>query len=350
MRATRIVSLAVAAMAFWLEPTRPLSAAARQEDPNRDKAEHRTPNSNDTIDAAIEKRIQGKASLDDVKIEAQWRRKTGMTSTRVYGNGVGIWRDTTQFQLSREQVLDLLRAFEQARFGAMPKQYGSDEEGEDEGEREKGKPKEKTYFQGIIGLRIGTEQKRVAQSMTGEQSPAFLKLAEKVIAVSEKAAKTGIGAKSLGDGLSKLAAGKLAPETLQLLVRRKADRPGPGAEDGNWTLRLDGRRAVDTTVSDEKTSTKRLLVLSQEDFRKLGAVLAENDPAGLPRNLYSPQYLTVDVRLLKDHRDISARRYAGTTAETHGAKQAAFDRIYAALLTLHARVEKEGGILPANSE
>lgn len=345
MRATRIVSLAAVAMALYLGAARPLSATARQEDPDRDKPAARTPNSNDTIDVAIEKRIQGRASLDEVKIDAQWRRKTGIVSSRVYGNGVGIWRDATQFQLSREQVLDLLRAFERARFGAMPKQYGSDDEGEEEREK-----KEKTYFQGIIALRIGTEQKRVAQSMTGEQSAAFRKLAQQVLAVSEKAAKAGTGAKSLGDGLAMLAAGRLAPETLQLLARRKADRPGPGSEDGNWTLRLDGRRAVDTSVSDEKASTRRLLVLSEEPFRKLAAVLAENDPAGLPRNLYSPQYLTVDVRLLKEHRDISARRYAGTTAETHGAKQAAFDRIYAALLALHARVEKEGAILPANAE
>ena len=349
MRTTRIVSLAGVAMALWLGA---LPAAARRQDADRDKAEHRAPNSNGTIDVAIEKRLRGKAGLDDVKIEAMWRRKTGIVTSRVYGNGVGIWRDTTQFQLSREQVLDLLRAFEQARFGAMPKQYGSDEEGEgkEDEERAKSKPLEKTYFQGIVTLRIGADSKSVAQTMTGEQSAAFRKLALKLVDASDKAAKTGIGASSLADGLAKLAEGKLAPETLQLLVRRKADRPGPGAEDGNWTLRLDGRRAVDTTVSDEKTSVRRVLALSDEEFRRLAATLAEGDLASLPRNLYSPQYLNVDVRLLQEHRDISARRYAGTTAETHGAKQAAFDRVYAALLALHGRVEKEGAILPANAD
>jgi hypothetical protein len=137
---------------------------------------------------------------------------------------------------------------------------------------------------------------------------------------------------------------------LQLFARRKADRPGPGADDGSWTLRLDGRSAVDGSIASDRSTTRRRLVLSEEDFRNLAAVLAENDPAGMPRNLYSNQYLTLDVRVLKDRRDISARRYAGTTAETHGARQAAFDRIYAALLALHVRIEKEGTVLPADWE
>jgi len=339
-------------LCFELGTAPSLPGAVPTQDADRDKPAARTAGDG-AIDAALERRIQGAAPLDDVKIDTQWRRKTGMVSARIYGDGVGIWNDTTQFRLSREQILGLLRAFEQARFGAMPKQYGSDEEGEDEDEdkdKDREKPKEKTYFQAIVGLRLGTQHKRVAQSMTGEQSKVFLKLAQTIITVSEKAAKTGIGSTSLGDGLGKLAAGKLAPESLQLLVRRKADRPGPGAEDGTWTLRLDGRNAEDATPLDAGTTTRRLLVLSDGELRKLAAVLAENDPSGMPRNLYSPQYLTLDVRVLKYSRDISARRYAGTTAETHGAQQAAFDRIYAALLALHQRVVKEGKVLAPSVE
>ncbi len=354
MRSIRIAALAAGALALWLGPARPLDAAVRQQGADRDRPAARTPAS-DPIDAALERTIKGTAPLDDVKIETQWRRKTGMIATRIYGDGVGIWRDTTQFQLSREQFLDLLRAFEHARFGAMPKQYGSDEEGEDENEdkdrdKEKSRTKEKTYFQAIVGLRLGIQQKRVAQSMTGEQSKVFLELAQRIVAVSEKAAKTGIGATSLGDGLSRLAAGKLAPEALQLLVRRRTDRPGPGSEDGTWTLRLDGRRAEDASTADDKSVTRRLLVLSADDFKRLAAVLAENDPSGMPRNLYAPQYLTLDLRVLKESRDISARRYAGTTAQTHGAQQAGFDRIYAALLALHQRAVKEGTVLPPGAE
>ena len=186
-----------------------------------------------------------------------------MIATRIYGDGVGIWHDTTQFQLSREQILDLLRAFEQARFGAMPKQYGSDEEGEDEDEdkdrdkdKEKSKTNEKTYFQAIVGLRIGTLQKRVAQSMTGEQSKVFLKLAQRIVAVSEKAAKTGSAPTSLNDGLGKVAAGNARAGDAPTARAAPTDRPGPGAEDGTWALRLDGRNAVDRpSLADDRTTT-----------------------------------------------------------------------------------------------
>ena len=352
MRVPRFGVLAAVSITLCIELGNPgtLPGAVRTQDADRDKPAAQTAGDH-AIDEALERRIHGTAPLDDVKIVTQWRRKTGMVSTRIYGDGVGIWNDATQFRLSREQILSLLRAFEQARFGAMPKQYGSDEEGEDEDkDKDREKTKEKTFFKAIVSLRLGTQQKRVAQSMTGEQSKVFLKLAQTIIGASEKAAKTGIGSTSLGDGLGKLAAGKLAPEVLQLLVRRKADRPGSGAEDGTWTLRLDGRNAEDATPIDAKTTTRRLLVLSDGELQKLAAVLAENDPSGMPRNLYSPQYLTLDVRVLKYSRDISARRYAGTTVETHGAQQAAFDRIYAALLALHQRVVKEGKVLSPGAE
>ncbi len=356
MRTLRLTRLAGAAVATWLGLAAPAAEAAHRQDPGRHRAAAKAAPSSDPIDAALSKRIRGEARLDDVRIEANWRRKTGIVTARVYGNGIGIWNDARQFRLSRDEVLAMLGALEKARFGAMPPHYGSVEEGEgaeaEKEEKEKKKEKkEKAYLYGAIGLRVGSEVKRVAQYMKGEQSEAFRRLCEKILAVSEGAAKSGIGATSMGDGLGNLASEKLAPETLQVLVHRTSDRPGPGAEDGSWILRMDGRRVTDRAVERGKTpAALRLLILSETDFRALAAVLAENAPGDLPRNLYSPQYLTVDVRLLKEHSDISARRYAGTTAETHGAKQAAFDRIYAAFLALHQRVEKEGAVLPATAE
>jgi hypothetical protein len=50
----------------------------------------------------------------------------------------------------------------------------------------------------------------------------------------------------------------------------------------------------------------------------------------------------VTVAILKYSRTIAGRRFLGMTPQTHGEKQAAFDRITAALEALHARVEKEG--------
>jgi hypothetical protein len=349
MRWTRISLLTAAAACLAAAP--PLPAAAKAQDADRKATQAPGESSVDRLGPAIAKRIAGKASLDDVRIEATWRRKTEIVGSRVYGNGVGIWRDRTQFHLSREQVLDLLRAFEKARFSAMPKQFGSDEESEDEEEREKDEAKEKTFFQGTIGLRIGSDQKRVAQTTVGEQSAAFRDLARKIIAVSEEAAATGVGASSLFDGLSKVAAGKLAPETLQILVQRNAGRPGANPDASSWILRIDGRRVVDrTTTPDGKSSAQRLLTLPEEDFRKLAEILSGADPQSFPRNLYSAQYVHLVLRVLAGRADFTARPFAGMTAETHGAKQAAFDRVDAALSALHERVAKDGADVSASAE
>ena len=48
------------------------------------------------------------------------------------------------------------------------------------------------------------------------------------------------------------------------------------------------------------------------------------------------------IAILKYSRTIAGRRFLGMNQETHGEKQAAFDRITAALEALHARLEQEG--------
>jgi hypothetical protein len=343
MRWTRIAIFAAAALT--------LAATARPQDADRDAPGATGEKTVDRLGAAIARRIAGTASADDVRIDADWRRKSAIVSCRVYGNGVGIWRDQTQFTLTHAQVLDLLRAIQAARFSAMEKTYGGEEEQEEgEKEREKEKEKEKVYLRGSVSLRIGSDLKRVGQYMDGEQSKALATLAGKILAVSEKAAKTGVGATSLSDGLAKVASGKLAPESLQVYAQNRADRPGEGHEDGNWILRIDGRRVLDRTSTDAKTSVSRLLILSEDDFRKFAEILRDADPQGLPRNLYATQMVNVDIRLLAGRANLSARQYAGKTAETLGEKQAAFDRLFAALRALHERVEKQGGTVSAAAE
>jgi hypothetical protein len=339
MRWTRIAIFAAAALT--------LAATARPQDADRDAPGATGEKTMDRLGAAIARRIAGTASADDVRIDADWRRKSAIVSCRVYGNGVGIWRDQTQFTLTHAQVLDLLRAIQAARFSAMEKTYGGEEE-QEEGEKER--EKEKVYLRGSVSLRIGSDLKRVGQYMDGEQSKALATLAGKILAVSEKAAKTGVGATSLSDGLAKVASGKLAPESLQVYAQNRADRPGEGHEDGNWILRIDGRRVLDRTSTDAKTSVSRLLILSEDDFRKFAEILRDADPQGLPRNLYATQMVNVDIRLLAGRANLSARQYAGKTAETLGEKQAAFDRLFAALRALHERVEKQGGTVSAAAE
>jgi hypothetical protein len=338
MRSARILILAAAALSFAL--------AARPQEAGREAKSAPGARPVDRLGAEIEQRIAGKVGADDVRIEVSWRRPSEIVSARVYGDGVGVWRERTQFTLTRQQVLDLLRALRDARFGAMEKAYG----GEDEEAGEE-KPKEKVYLRGSVAVRIGTEVKRVAQYMEGSQSEPLAGLARRILAVSEKAAKTGTGAASLSDGLAKLMAGKLAPQTLQILVQSTAGRPGEGQETGGWILRIEGLRVLDRAAgAQDKAVPPRLLVLSHEDFHELVELLRDSDPQGLPRNLFSTLHLRLDIRLLAGRADLSARRYAGKTAETLGAKQAAFDRLYAGLAALHERAGKQGAVVPEGAE
>lgn len=309
--------------------------------------------SSDRLERELLQRAEGKVPLDDVRIDANWRRGTEIVSSRVYGTGTGIWREKTQFTLSRDQVLALLQEIRKARFGAMPRFFGSEEaEGEDESgkerEKEKEHSREKVYLRGSLTVRVGADVKRVAQYMEGDQNEAFAALVERVLSASEKAAGKGVGTSSLSDGLAAVALGKLAPETLQVFVQHRAGRPGASDPAEGWTLRIDGRRVFDR--SGGPAGTERVLVLPDPDFQRLVALLRENDVAALPRNLYSPGYVRLEVRLLDRNADLTARRYAGKTATSLGAKQQAFDRVYAALLALHERAQKEGAAAPAGAD
>ena len=57
---------------------------------------------------------------------------------------------------------------------------------------------------------------------------------------------------------------------------------------------------------------------------------------------YAPTYTDVTDAVLDYNKNIPARPYLDVTAETHGEKQKAFDRMYTAFRELHERVQKEG--------
>ena len=315
----------------------------------------KTPPAGNRFDQALAQRAEGKQSPEDVRIDASWRRGTEILECRVYGTGVGIWRDETQFSLTREQVAGILKELEKARFGAMPKFFGNPEgEGEEDEDRDKesGKKreketereKEKVYLRGSLFVRVASDSKRVAQYMEGDQEKPFAALVARILDIAEKAAAGGHGAASLPEGLAAVADGKLAPETLQVMVQRRAGGSAARASSAHWLLRIDGRRVLDRSWTADGSESTKLLVLPEADFKKLVTLFKDSDLAGMPRNLYSADNVRIDLRVLDRRADLSARRYAGKTSQSLGAKQEAFDRVDAALVALHDRVAKEGGV------
>ncbi len=286
------------------------------------------------ITSALRNRIAGKVSVDDVRIDAYWSRAGKATSARIFGDGVGIWQRQLQFQISKSQVLALLKAIAEADFGAMPDHFGESEEGEEhEGPRLKGR----------LTVLAGTASKTVIQLVDGDQSKEFDLLVNRILDACAEPATRGVGATSMEEGLGLLAAGKLSPHVLETSVQRPPDPKATETPDTGWTLRTSGLRATaEPTRAGKAPAPARELTLSTQDFRALANALSDADPASLPQSLYAPRYTDLTVELFSYHRTIAGRRFLGMTPETHGEKQKAFDRLIETYRALHERIETTG--------
>ena len=165
----------------------------------------------DPLSKPLAERIAGKRPLDDVRIDVDWVRGSAPVHARIYGDGAAIWQRRVQFSLTRDQVIAILKLLRDARFGAMEGTFGADMEGETESP---------LRLRGRIVLRLGSQVKRVAQFVDGDQSPELAALADKILSICEGPAARGKGTTSLSAGLRSLAANELFPETLSVALQR----------------------------------------------------------------------------------------------------------------------------------
>ncbi len=296
-----------------------------------------TPHAADPLDAALEKRIAGKAPLDDVSIFASWQRAEGSTSVKAWGTGVGVWQHRTQFSLSRGQVISLLKILASAKVGAMvPPGTPGDDDGDSP-----------LRVLGELSVTAGSESKSLYQLTKGEQSESLRQVVLAILDFCEKPARTGVTLASMPEGLQKLAAGTLAPETFDATVQRREDPKGPNAGE-SWLLRIDGLHVTDRLMpKGQAPPAPKALGLPRADFLRLARVIADNDPVSLPRNVYASAYTDMRIEVLGEERIIPARAYLDVTHETHGEKQLAFDRLYEVFRALHERVQKDGKAVAA---
>ena len=272
-----------------------------REEPERDRDRDATVPGR--IGPALEKRIRGRASLDDVRVEVSWPLESGLSSARVYGNGVGIWDRKVQFRLSKAQVVSILKTLQKERFASMPERFGEVEEEEEKKDKNEG-----PRLKGRIEVRVGPIAKTVSQMMDGEQSEELESLAKRLLAICEGPARTGVGAASLADGLQKVVARVLAPETLQVTVQRRPDAPTGGTPGGRWILRLEGRRVLDEFFpGGQPPLSRKVLVLSEADFQSLVKQLADHHPDTIPINVFAPEYIDIHLAIFRWSRSLSAR-------------------------------------------
>lgn len=288
----------------------------------------------DPITAALAATIAGKAPLDGVRVEVKWNNEAVPVEVRVFGTGVAIWDGRLQFRLAKPQVLSILETLQKARFGSMPDRFGGS----------KAPPgRAPLRLVGSIAVRVGMLQKLVAQVDRGDQSKEFAELANEILGICRGPGLKGDGAASLPDALRKLAAGQLAPETLEALVQRRTSRSEPGSPQDTWLLRLEGRTATSREMPQGKApEDSRSLTLSAGEFEALIALLISNDVSSIPKNVYTAQYTDLRVEILNQMQSIVGRKFAGKDGEQESPRRQQFDRIYEAFRDLHERVEKEG--------
>lgn len=284
-----------------------------------------------SISKSIGELIEGKRPIDSLRLRVEWRRDQKMVSAELFGSGVGIWNSRTQFRLSSREVLAFLESLQKSGFGSMPSMYG---------ERS-----DMLVLKGMVSVTIGPLTKIVHQLAEGDQSDALMGVARNILSLSEQRAKNGVSVSSLAEGLQKLAQSKLQPEAFALVavLRKESAGTGTPGEEGGWLLRLTGRQArAQPFVQGKGYGAPRGLTLSPKEFQKIISLLRREDPAGLPQNLFAPQYTELRLQVLDQVKDLVARPYADVSPELHGKHQRSFDEICEALRALEQRVQQEG--------
>lgn len=299
--------------------------------PNRERTESDA--GPDRLAGSLAEILKGSGDLTAFRLRLDWVSGEDVTSVAIHGDGIGIWKNASQFRLTRPELLSLVRSVQEAGVGAMRPQYGDDES-------------DRLTFRGKLTVAVGPAAKRVVQLVGGEQSETFADLANRIVALAEKKASAGVGATSLSDGLRKLADGTLAPEAFDLVFQRRDDRPVPAPEDG-WLLRLRGRDAVVRVFRPTGGyGTPRRRVLQPREFGDLLAALRQSDPDAFGPGLFATRYTDLQIRVLNWSKDVQARRYLGVTPETHGQVQRAFDRLSAELDQIARNVAAQGREAP----
>lgn len=280
---------------------------------------------------AIKDLLAGKRGIEDTRLDVTWG---GRGSATIYGIGVGIWNRERQFKLDNAQLLALLKILNEGGFAKMRPGYGGIARplrGPAIGAPE--------VLVGSVTLHVGNLTQGSMQRGGGEQSRELAAIANNILDLCEKAAQNGVAADSLADGLKKIAAGKLHPLTMSLLVQRIENE---GRGPNGWILRIHGQQAEVQLRSRTGIGSPIRFELTAMQLDGLCKLLIDNDAGSLPVNLYAPDYTDFRVSILRRDKSLQARKFARLTPTTHGEKQKQFDRIFAGLDALHQRIIKEG--------
>lgn len=289
---------------------------------------------------ALERAVEGSGRWRELRVETECLEDGSLRHVEIFGSGTTIWNERRQITLERDDLVAVLEAMLRADYPAMHQLYGKG----DPEMQQPDKPGEDAAIRVIcrVVLTLDGVTRQSAQRAEGPQSEELRGLAHEIFALADKPEQDGVTAEDLGDGLAKVADGRLAPEALSLLLNRKDDDVEAGTpeapREAGYLLRLEGRRLRVSPF--QKPGGYGDPVETEIDAATLGelATLLADDRVGeLPANLYAGHYSDLVVEVLNREARVQARRFANLSPKTHGEKQERFERIEEALDTLARR-------------
>ena len=220
---------------------------------------------------------------DDFRVSVEWWRGDKRSTAVIYGSGAGVRDGERAFRLPRTTVAEIEKMLRDAKFDEMPARFG---EAESDFLRMRGK----------IVAGSGGRGHSVVQLVDGPQSDELATLAAAILAKASAAG--GVTATSLNDGLAKIAAGEIAPQTLHVELQRR------GGEGFSMQLRGDDVFVRPFAEKSGYGAPKRLR-LSEDEVKKLALLMRDADH--LAANVNAPDYTDFRVDVLNHAKEVQGR-------------------------------------------
>jgi hypothetical protein len=230
----------------------------------------------------------------------------------VYGDGTGLWNHRLQFRVGPSALARMSELVEASRFRDMPEAFGQG----------------RKWLVRRVAVEAADLSKQVVQLRGGEESKDLRDLTDQLFAIVSPLAREGITAVSLQDGLRKVAAGELAPQTLRLIAHVK---PSPGQGAAGFLVRIEDGRVTRQEYREGAYTDTRGLPLTAQALREVAGILADGDPATLPANVHSDVYRELVVQVLDRRKSVLARGYTGPAAPGQGESRERLERLFARL-------------------
>lgn len=314
-----------------LEPDSISEPDRDREEEEREARERKVTIEGEALDRALEQALDRGGRWDELHLLTECADDGFLTTAEVFGNGVTIWNHERQSTLEHGELVAILEALRDVDFPSMRDLYGEEDEGEAPVPSEPPASAMRVICRVAVTLDGATKQS--AQRAKGPQSEVLKGLAWKLLDLVRPEEGEGMSADDLVDGLSKVADGRLAPESFSLVFHRKPElgRRAPNATPvgpAGFLMRFEGSRVtVEEFRAEGGYADPVAMELDAEALSEVATLLADNSVGDLPSNLWAEEYVDLVVEVLNRSARIQARQFARMTHATHGADQERFDRI-----------------------